>query len=222
MPPWLLFLCILLTETTHFQHQQPQCYFHLPVQYFCANFVTVWQQLWSCRKHLPLPAPTTSNQTKQRNNYASFCSLYLSHPPPLPSLSQSWFHLAWQICGSHGRRCYKCSVTALNTAGSEHLGSSRMQLGKWVTTLCPATPCLTAAFISHFNCEAANCSVPPRSAGLVLMLAGEKVLVGASWRENRKGKACTECRRTGGGVLLVRTKNTHIWLNGLFDWRRIR
>lgn len=67
------------------------------------------------------------------------------------SISECWFHLLWQSYGSHRRRCYKCSVTTLNTAGSERLDSSRMQPGRRVTTACPAAACLTSAFISHFN-----------------------------------------------------------------------
>lgn len=122
------------------------------------------------------------------------------------SFSESWFHLAWQICGSHRRRCYNCSDTALNTAGSECLGCN-LENGWW---RCAPPLHVWLQPLSRISTAAANCSMPPRSAGLVLMLAGKNVLVGKSWRGNRKGKASTGRR---GGEFLVLTKNTHVWWN---------
>lgn len=100
---------------------------------------------------------------------SAFSSSSACLPPQPPSLchlllfflflSESWFHLTWQSCGSYGRRCYKCSVTTLNMAGTALQCSLGRGGGKKsAKVLCLATACLTSTFISHFQLQPANCS----------------------------------------------------------------
>lgn len=115
-------------------------------------------------------------------------------PPQPPSLrhllllylflSESWFHLTWQSCGSHGRRCYKCSVTTLNMAGEarvpRQLSDAAWEKGGGNRRRCSASPppvwLQPLSLIFNYNRQTALRL--PCSAGLVLTMARENGLVG--------------------------------------------
>lgn len=74
----------------------------------------------------------------------------------------------------------------------------RMQLGKWVMTLCSAAACLTSAFISHFNCgckllHASTFCWPSFDVGRGERAGGEEL----ARKQERKGKHGTP----RGGIL---------------------
>lgn len=120
-------------------------------------------------------------------------------------LSESWFHLTWQSCGSHGRRCYKCSVTTLNMAGEgrepRQLSDAAWEKGKkknkkTAMVPCLATACLTSTFISHFQLQPANCSASTRFSWPSFD-AGEGEWAGGGRLATREGEG--EWWMLGGG-----------------------
>ena len=135
--------------------------------------------------------------------------------PRLPSTAFSftsllnWFLLTWQSCGSYGRRCYKCSVTTLNMAGSERLDSSSDATRR----RCSAPPppvwlqplSLISTTLEHFLCL-------PRSAGLVLILARESTLPGRGGKEKRWKRQTLDAK----GNDAYKSKQFSSWFNKLF------
>lgn len=146
---------------------------------------------------------------KQKKRSLPYCS------PCLPSttssslllLSESWFHLTWQSCGSHGRRCYKCSVTTLNMAGSER--PRQLSDATWGNRQrCSASlPPVRLQPLSLISTTLANCSVPtlfswPSFDTGEGECAGGEVVAG----NKEGGKESAGCRRGKFLVQMMRGK----------------